>query len=176
MTVLGLLLVLWLAAHPFPPAAAAAHAPSPEQVERLPDVSDPRVAKRLRCSACKAVVKEVHQRLQKLAKLRPSPKSFEVIEALEGVCPSMSQRYGLLLKSNQPTEEFSDNQQISKLQGNWINMYLETACGTLFDEYEDDMVDNFNKWRLWSIAEAQDYLCFGKAADCRNEAWLSDEL
>jgi len=121
--------------------------PAPqEQVDQLPDFSNPEIAKKLKCSACKCLTREIHDRLSALDKLRHgTPKHFEVAEKIEALCKIVNDEYGLLMRNNKPTLDFSRNAAISRLRGNWINTFLVNRCNEIVDEHENDIVKNYKK-------------------------------
>eukprot|EP01060_Flectonema_neradi_P030079 TRINITY_DN429_c5_g2_i1.p1 TRINITY_DN429_c5_g2~~TRINITY_DN429_c5_g2_i1.p1 ORF type:complete len:170 (+),score=35.24 TRINITY_DN429_c5_g2_i1:83-592(+) len=137
-----------------------------EQTEGLPDFGDKKVNKRLRCSACKCVVAEVKGALDAVSKLRHGkPKAYELEDKLDNLCRVMRDNYGLLRKNNKPTEIFSKNSAISRLQGNWINSYLETRCGEILSEYEDELLSSYSE----SLIDLTDLICRQGDSTCTEE-------
>eukprot|EP01059_Diplonema_ambulator_P021778 TRINITY_DN3623_c0_g1_i1.p1 TRINITY_DN3623_c0_g1~~TRINITY_DN3623_c0_g1_i1.p1 ORF type:complete len:190 (+),score=38.09 TRINITY_DN3623_c0_g1_i1:40-570(+) len=131
-------------------------AASDEQMEGMPDYGNPEDARKLKCSACKNVVLEVKEALDKLEALRHGVvKSYEIEDVLDSLCSKISVTYGILRKSNRPTTIFSRNKLISRLTGNWINSYIETRCGEILTDYEDDLITNY---RI-PLQELQDKIC-----------------
>ena len=98
---------------------------SEEQHEKLPDFGNPKIAKRLRCSACRGSAVEYHDALRELRAFRKKAKikDFEYTEALDPVCEKRASQYGLQLRSNFPTEKFSKDKAISRAQGNWAGKH-----------------------------------------------------
>eukprot|EP01064_Diplonema_japonicum_P009075 TRINITY_DN1653_c11_g1_i1.p1 TRINITY_DN1653_c11_g1~~TRINITY_DN1653_c11_g1_i1.p1 ORF type:complete len:208 (+),score=54.70 TRINITY_DN1653_c11_g1_i1:66-626(+) len=127
-----------------------------EQMEGMPDFGDKEVAGKLKCSACKNVVAEVKMALDALTELRHGkPKSFEVHDALDDMCRKISLNYGILRKNNKPTTTFSRNTAISRLTGNWINSYIETRCGEVLTDHDEDLALNYRR----TLPELQDMIC-----------------
>jgi hypothetical protein len=113
--------------------------PSEDEVNNIPDLTSNE--KELKCTSCRAIAREVHERLWKVSQLRHGhPKHFELVDVLDSVCFDMASSYGLLLKNNAPTTEFSRNDKISRYQGSWINTYLERRCGDVLHHFDDDLI------------------------------------
>eukprot|EP01062_Namystynia_karyoxenos_P027148 TRINITY_DN20922_c0_g1_i1.p1 TRINITY_DN20922_c0_g1~~TRINITY_DN20922_c0_g1_i1.p1 ORF type:complete len:215 (+),score=69.73 TRINITY_DN20922_c0_g1_i1:74-646(+) len=141
-----------------------------EQMDGIPDYGDKQVSKRLRCSACKCLAKELFDELRRVHKLRHGkPRSWEVEEVLEGICATLRNDYGLLRRNNKPTEEFSRNSAISRLTGNWINSYIESRCGELVSSYEDDIVQSYTNGEL---IDFQRLICSQRDGSCTEEHLL----
>ena len=137
-----------------------------EQTDGLPDFGDKAVNKRLRCSACKCVVSEVKTALETVSKLRHGkPKAYELEDKIDGLCRVMRDNYGLLRKNNKPTEIFSKNKAISRLQGNWINSYLETRCGEVLSDFEEEFLAQYSK----PVVELTDLICRQGDSTCTKE-------
>eukprot|EP01065_Artemidia_motanka_P036155 TRINITY_DN44061_c0_g1_i1.p1 TRINITY_DN44061_c0_g1~~TRINITY_DN44061_c0_g1_i1.p1 ORF type:complete len:213 (+),score=77.80 TRINITY_DN44061_c0_g1_i1:71-640(+) len=144
-----------------------------EQTDGLPDYGDPAVSKRLRCSACRCLTKEVHSELRRVDKLRHGkPRPWEIEEVLEKICSRLRNDYGLLRRNNRPTEEFSKNTAISRLTGNWINAYIESRCGELMGNYEDEITDTYKEGEL---IDFQRRICGELDGSC-TEAHLKKEM
>ena len=124
----------------------------------------------------KVITKEIWHRLIKLHKRFKQPKEYYVIEALENTCTQIRNDFGLLMRNNKPTQEFSSNKKISRMTGNWINSYIETHCGNIFSEYEEEIVEDFHEWIAMGEREAQGLMCLDKYARCQVDELNKDEL
>uniref|UniRef100_A0A7S0VMT4 DUF3456 domain-containing protein n=1 Tax=Hemiselmis tepida TaxID=464990 RepID=A0A7S0VMT4_9CRYP len=116
-----------------------------EQNQNLPDFGDPAVAKRLKCSACRASAVEMHEALAGLRKKRGKVKiqEYEYIEVMDAVCDGpVRTGYGIQLKNNLPTHKFSKDNLISRAKGNWAARYVSGICGDVYREHEEDMLEH----------------------------------
>uniref|UniRef100_A0A6U2FLR5 DUF3456 domain-containing protein n=1 Tax=Hemiselmis andersenii TaxID=464988 RepID=A0A6U2FLR5_HEMAN len=116
-----------------------------EQHLNLPDFSDPEVAKRLKCSACRASAVEMHEALAGLRKKRGKAKikEYEYTEVMDAVCDGpVRTGYGIQLKNNLPTNKFSKDDLISRAKGNWGSRYLSGICGDIYRDHEDDLMEH----------------------------------
>ena len=146
---------------------------SEEQVAQLPDYADPEVAKKLKCSACKCLTTEVYNRLTILSELRHGkPKTFEVIEVLEKMCKMIKSDYGLLMKNNKPTTDFSRNPAISRLSDGWINTFLENRCNEMLSDHDEDIVSSYQG----RLAAFQAFICREKSNACSLHQLNKQEL
>jgi hypothetical protein len=111
-----------------------------EKQEDIPDVNDPKIRPVLTCSACRAFAKEFYSAVQRVHTLRHgAPKSFELLDAVDRICKTIGEKWGLLLKNNKPTHEFSDNEAITRYKGSWIAHFLEDRCGQIMDTYDEEL-------------------------------------
>jgi hypothetical protein len=155
------------------PAPRPTYRPDEKELSKIPDLT--KNDKPLKCSSCRAVAREVHERLWRVSKLRHGhPKHVELVDVLDPVCAQMGASYGLLLKNNEPTTEFSRNEKISRYQGAWINTYLERRCGEIMDHYDDDLIRE--ALRHESLDAFRDRLCtkLEKTCQTRAEAVVED--
>jgi hypothetical protein len=137
-----------------------------EQLEQLPDYGDPKVNKALRCSSCNALAKEVYEKLVDLGKRRNGrPRQYEVAEVLEDICPTLRDEYGLLLKNNKPTTVFSRNKAITRMQGSWINSFIDTRCGELLSSHEEQMIEWYSKVK--DLEEFRELVCIKWEKTCQ---------
>ncbi|EKX35217.1 hypothetical protein GUITHDRAFT_118561 [Guillardia theta CCMP2712] len=113
-----------------------------EQHENLPDYGDPKVAARLKCSACRGSAVEFHDTLRELRERRKAAriKDYEYTEALDVVCESRVDEYGLQLRNNLPTQKFSKDKSIARAHGNWAGRYIKNLCGEMYSDHEEEIL------------------------------------
>lgn len=171
-----LMLLLWIQAANGAPETTTkrpTYRPSEDEVNKIPDVT--KNDKELKCNSCRAIAREIHERLWRVSRLRHGhPKHYELVDVLDPVCSEMGTSYGLLLKNNEPTTEFSRNEKISRYQGAWINTYLERRCGDVTYQYDDDLIRE--ALRHESLEAFRDVLCtkWEKSCASREEAVRED--
>eukprot|EP00759_Apiculatamorpha_spiralis_P012887 PhF_6_TR19739/c0_g1_i1/m.28805 len=150
------------------------HQADDAQVEQLPNYEDPIVQKKLACSACKSLTLEFQNKLLILRKLRHGkPKYYEVAAEIEGVCKSVKDQYGLLMKNNKPTMDFSKNPAISRLRGNWIDTFLENRCNELLDQHEEELLKSYHST---TVEEFRSLICRESAKLCSVHDLNKEEL
>jgi hypothetical protein len=121
-----------------------------EQLDNMPDTSDPQVQKDLKCSACKAASREAWEALWGLHRLRQGKiQEFEYDDLFDNHCKSIKSKYGLLMRNNKPTSELSRNTAISRVQGIWVGTMVEDACAELLDRFQDKMVQEYTTARVY---------------------------
>lgn len=150
--------------------------PSDDEVAKIPDLTDPLKSKALRCSSCRAVAREIHERVAAAYKLRHGkPTTFEIADALDPMCRGMATQYGLLMKNNEPTTEFSRNKAITRFQGSWINTFVERRCGEIVDALDDDLIPLAKK-HVESLGAFREAVCKEYEGSCksRDEAVIED--
>eukprot|EP01012_Entosiphon_sulcatum_P040443 TRINITY_DN54097_c0_g1_i1.p1 TRINITY_DN54097_c0_g1~~TRINITY_DN54097_c0_g1_i1.p1 ORF type:complete len:173 (+),score=40.57 TRINITY_DN54097_c0_g1_i1:22-540(+) len=157
-------------------SASSAHDPSQEQLDLLPDFGNPKVARKLKCSACKMIFNEVYDAFRGLYQYRKSPKEYEKLEVIENLCRNVKAEFGLLMRNNKPTNDFSKNKKISRLTGNWINSFIETRCGEIISQFEDELIEEFGSICAGDPAALHREYCTGKYADCSEKQLLKEEL
>eukprot|EP00960_Hanusia_phi_P050261 760103-Hanusia_phi.AAC.7 len=132
-----------------------------EQHEHLPDFGDPKVAAggcssrgrgddseqvaaRLKCSACRGSAVEFHDALRDLRGKRRGAriKDYEYTEALDAVCESSIDQYGLQLRNNLPTQKFSKDVSIARAHGNWAGRYIKNLCGAMYADHEEEILQH----------------------------------
>mmetsp|Transcript_27260 Transcript_27260/g.55671 ORF Transcript_27260/g.55671 Transcript_27260/m.55671 type:complete len:198 (+) Transcript_27260:13-606(+) len=116
-----------------------------EQHENLPDFGNPKIASRLKCSACRGSAVEVHDSLQALRTKRKKIKNIkehEYTELFETLCEDKIGAYGLQLRSNLPTQKFSKDASISRAQGNWAGRYILNICAELCSDHEEALIQH----------------------------------
>jgi hypothetical protein len=156
--------------------ASAAYRPKPEkrptyqareeQLDGLPDHGDPAVRVQLECSACKALVSQLYDDLSKLYDLRHSrPKHYEVVEVTEHMCARVRDSYGLLMRNNMATNEFSRDEAITRMKGSWINSFIEGRCGEILSHYEEPIIENFPRLRN-KLKDFQKLVCYKLDKKC----------
>ena len=146
-----------------------------EMIEGLPDYTDPVIGRKMKCSACKALVSEVYEKLIRIYKFRHGqPKSYELIEEMEGMCRTLKDEYGLLKRNNKATTEFSRNEAITRLKGAWINTFIEGRCGEILTTHEDAIAEHYAKVR--NVGELQQMVCVKWDRSCTREEAERDEL
>lgn len=150
-----------------------------EQIDNMPDTSNPTVQAELRCSTCKAVAREAWEALWGLHRLRQGAiKDFEFDDLFDTHCQNIKGKYGLLMRNNKPTNEISRNTAISRVQGIWVGTMVEDACAELLDRFQDRMIKEFP--RVGVYKDFQRLACStwrpkGKEV-CPEEALAQDEL
>jgi hypothetical protein len=141
LLIAALLLLLSVALPIDAAASGTVQRPSEVELSQIPDLTNPSQAKELKCSSCRSVAREVFDSISSVSKLRHGhPKHYELVDAVDKLCVDIGRSYGLLLKNNKPTTEFSKNAQITRYQGAWINTYLERRCGEILEHYDDDLL------------------------------------
>jgi hypothetical protein len=143
-----------------------------DQIDGLPDYMNPAVAKQLKCSACKVLMDELYDRLKAIHNDR-KPKMYEVVDVVEGVCADVRDNYGLLMRSNQATNEFSRNKAITRMKGAWINTYLEGRCGELMSHHEESIVEEFP--RVQAVEQLMQLVCWRLEQSCAHETAPTDD-
>eukprot|EP00754_Rhynchopus_humris_P049598 Rhum_TRINITY_DN8486_c0_g2::Rhum_TRINITY_DN8486_c0_g2_i1::g.28166::m.28166 len=144
---------------------------SDTQLEGLADLGTSADRKRLECSVCKCVVRDLQADLKALHKLRRGkPKYYEVEDVLDGVCRRFVDRFGILRRNNKPANVFTSNKKISMMQGAWINAFFESRCGDLMDVIEDRMREDFLDYDVDALRAE---LCKEEASVC-TDAHLAD--
>ena len=129
-----------------------------EQIDNMPDTSNPAVMKELQCSACKAAAREAYEALWNLHTLRRgSVQEFEYDDMFDNHCQIIKRKYGLLMRKNKPTNELSRNTAISRVQGIWVGTMVEDACAELLDKYQDRMIKEYPNSHLYK--EFQQWAC-----------------
>lgn len=158
------------------PQKRATYAAREEQVEGLPDYNDPHVRTRLGCSACKALVEKVYEDLTKLYDLRHGrPRHFEVVEVTEHMCQRLRDEYGLLMRNNHATTDFSRDASITRMQGAWINTFIEGRCGEILSHFEEPIIHHFPKLR-GQLGELQKLVCYKLDKKCKAAEYTHEEL
>ena len=144
---------------------------SDTQLEGLADLGTSADRKRLECSVCKCVVRDLQAELKALHKLRRGkPKYYEVEDVLDGVCRRLVERFGILRRNNKPANVFTSNKKISMMQGAWINAFFESRCGDLMDVIEDRMREDYLDYDTGSLRAE---MCKEEASVC-TDAHLAD--
>ena len=148
------------------PEARPTYNARPEQIDGLPDHGDPAIRAQLQCSACKALTAQVYDDLTKLYELRHGrPKTYEVVEVTENMCARLRDEYGLLMRNNMATTEFSRDQAITRMKGAWINSFIEGRCGEILSHFEEAIVENFSKMR-GRVKDLQKLVCYKLDRHC----------
>lgn len=154
---------------------AALERPSDEQLSQVPDLTNPANAKELKCNSCRALAREVFEVLTPLIRLRHGhPKHYELVDAVDNLCASIGKNYGLLLKNNKPTTEFSKNAAITRYTGSWINTYLERRCGELMEHYDEDLLREV--LRTERLEHYRDVVCSKWEKSCTSTESVREDL
>lgn len=147
---------------------------APDAVQAtMPDYTIPKNKKILRCNGCKVIAEEIHQGLKALAeKNNNRPRRDQQSKFLEKVSTTMRTEYGLLMKNNMATFEFSKDEDISRIKGNWINVMLEEQCGSLVFDHEDEILAQYEKDKN-DFPSFQKYVCrkLVKTCEMKNETF-----
>ena len=115
--------------------------PSDEQMEEIPHPTDKAAKRALHCNSCHVLARETFLKLSALTKLRHGkPKHYELVDAVDALCREIGQAYGLLLKNNKPTMEFSKDARITRYTGSWITTFLERRCGEIMEAFDDELL------------------------------------
>ena len=88
------------------------------------------------------------------------------------MCKMIKSDYGLLMKNNKPTMDFSRNSAITRLRGNWINTFLENRCNELLSEHEEDITESYQG----GLAAFQTVICREKSKVCSVHQLNKQEL
>jgi len=110
-----------------------------EQFNRIPALTEPKSKKKYQCSSCKAFARELYGIVKPKLRGRPRLQEIEMADAIDPLCRQLGRQYGILMRNNFPTNEFSKNTAISRMSGSWITAYLENRCGELLERFEDDL-------------------------------------
>jgi len=142
-----------------------------EVIEGLPDHTNPVDSAALKCSSCKVLTTEVWERLHALAKKRNGrPVHHEQVDVIEDMCKAVKNQYGLLMRNNKPTTEFSKDPRYSTVKGQWIVPYLEGRCGKILASHEEQILEKYRHVRtlndfLKIICQRLDRSCQGEDFD-----------
>jgi hypothetical protein len=121
----------------------------------------------IKCNSCKALSQEIFERLEALFKLRhDKPKHYETVEVFERMCVDVRKEYGLLMRDNKPTWEFSRRTDVARMQGDWIGPYFEGRCGQLLAAHEEQIVEKFRHHR--DLTVMQNFLCKKMDHSCKD--------
>jgi hypothetical protein len=120
--------------------------PSEQLQETIPDHTNPKNKQKIKCSACKVIAEELYFGLTALAKKNNNrPRRDQQTDFFDKVCAKMKTDYGLLMRNNAATLEFSRDADISRIKGSWVNFRLEEHCLSLLDQDEDEILEEFKK-------------------------------
>jgi hypothetical protein len=137
-----------------------------KELKSLPDFGKPPVYRKLRCTACRASVIELHEGLVELQRRKGGQKyvkEYDRLEMIEAVCfdsklSNAAQKkdfkrkglplfplkaWGLQRRNNEATTDFSRDVAISRIQGNWVNNFLTNMCGEIIGEYDEELFHGF---------------------------------
>lgn len=147
---------------------------APENVRAsVPEYTKPANKKIIKCNACKAIAEEMHRGLTALAQRNNNrPRRDQQSTFLEKLSGVMKTDYGLLMKNNVATFEFSRDEDISRIKGNWVNVLLEEQCGSLVVDYEDEILARYEKDKN-DFPAFQEYVCrkLVKTCEKKNESF-----
>ncbi len=145
------------------------HYYAPPQVhEHMPDHTDPKNKPALACSSCKVLTEEVWTRLHALAKRHNGrPRMHAQVEVIEAMCEEVKHEYGLVMRRNKPTLEFSRDETISRIKGAWIGPYLEGRCGKILAQHEEQILEKYRQVR--NLGEFQQSICQRLDKSCHGE-------
>ncbi|KAK3284582.1 hypothetical protein CYMTET_7776 [Cymbomonas tetramitiformis] len=99
---------------------------------------DPERKQDLKCTGCAYAVYELQKAFQK------ESHPDERLDLGYDVCDNINQVYGLRLKDDVPVAEFTRDPVNQKMKGPTIGNFLLNPCMTLLDNYEEDVMNNFN--------------------------------
>lgn len=151
------------------------YAPDVKIHNEMPDHTDPQNKKRLQCSSCKVLTQEFWERLHALSERNNGrPRRDQQMDVLESMCNEVKIDYGLVMRNNKPTLEFSREDAISRLKGSWVNVYLETRCGNLVSNHDEVILDKHKT--LKNLAEFQQFICQTLDKSCLNEKFVNADL
>ena len=54
----------------------------------------------------------------------------------------------------------------NRISGSWINTYLESRCGEVLTELEEDFIADFSKWATLPTLQIKANICIGKLKWC----------
>ena len=146
-----------------------------DQLEQLPDIENPVVMRELACSSCRALTQELYLQMMEVHKKKDGrPRTSDLIDVVEGICPYLADEYGLLLKNNKPTTIFSKNKAITRMQGNWINNFILNRCSEIFSLHEDDILKQYAKVK--DLEAFQSLVCIDWQKKCKKVELTRDEL
>ena len=139
-------------------------------LELLPNIEDHAVMKKLRCSSCLQLSKQLWTKFQTVysnAETTPrqavkvgygggvkAPIHAELVRVIDGLCLELNNVYGLVMRDGESTTEVSDDKSQELLQGLWLNDFMKKRCAQLMVHHEDriiekhpeaDKLDHFSK-------------------------------
>lgn len=152
------------------------HYYAPEQVHKdMPDHTDPKNKPALACSSCKVLTEEVWQRLHALAKRHGGkPRMHAQVDAIEKMCNEVKHEYGLVMRKNKPTLEFSRDETISRVRGGFINLYIEGRCGKILAQHEEQILEKYRQVR--DLGEFQASICQRLDKSCLSEKFTKTPI
>ena len=139
-------------------------------VDLLPNIADHAVMKKLRCSSCLQLSKQLWNKFQTVystASTTPkqalkvgygggvkAPIHAELVRVIDSMCLELNNVYGLVVRDGETTTEVSDDKTLELLQGIWLNDFMKKRCAQLMVHHEDrivekhpeaDTIDHFSK-------------------------------
>ncbi len=92
------------------------------------------------------------------------------VELIEHMCEEVKHEYGLVMRRNKPTLEFSRDESISRLKGAWINLYIEGRCGKILAQHEEQILEKYRQVR--NLGEFQEWICKRLDKSCHSEVFV----
>eukprot|EP00286_Rhodomonas_abbreviata_P025101 CAMPEP_0181312382 /NCGR_PEP_ID=MMETSP1101-20121128/13665_1 /TAXON_ID=46948 /ORGANISM="Rhodomonas abbreviata, Strain Caron Lab Isolate" /LENGTH=161 /DNA_ID=CAMNT_0023419225 /DNA_START=101 /DNA_END=586 /DNA_ORIENTATION=+ len=114
-----------------------------QQEQKLPDMSDAKTMRTLKCGVCQASVLEMAyginmQETEKGRKL----SEIETVEVMEQMCVTKLDRYGLVLdKDGNPTPQWSNDDSVLRAKGGWVTRLAQNTCSDVYNEYEEYLLE-----------------------------------
>ena len=164
------------ARRPHPQHHETHHYGASEEIHaEMPDHTLPKNKKALECSSCKVLTEEVWTRLHALSKkMNGRPRHSQQVDLIEDMCVDVKREYGLLMRNNKPTLEFSRDEALTRLRGSWINIYLEGRCGKILAQHEEQILERYKKVR--DLAEFQAAICQKIDRSCLQEKFIEKKI
>ena len=148
-----------------------------DQFDQMPDVGNRKVMRALRCSSCNQLTTEIYTQLVELTEKKKKagrrPKSYEIAEVTEVICPTLRDEYGLVLKNKKPTNIFSKDKALTRMTGAWVNSFIDTRCGEMLDAWEDQIIEEYES--VTSVDDMKRLVCIKWEKTCKEEE-IIDEL
>jgi len=177
-------------------SVCTAYSPTDQDLDAMPDFGKPNILRELRCSACHASVIEIFEAMTSLdeRKGKKFVKEYDHIEVMEAVCydPKLASTriterfkrrdlpvfplsaWGLQRRNNKPTTMFSRDTTISRVQGNWIGIFLTNMCNEIIGEHDEAILKGYVKDNK-SVHELANYVCGKKVLNTCDKALLGTE-
>merc|ERR1719329_332851 len=106
-----------------------------EQESALPDTSDPKKMKEMKCGVCQATVMEMAYAINRqVAEKGRKLREVEVVEVLDKICVQNMDKYGLVLdQDGQPTSKWSNDDRQLRAKGGWVTRMATDTCSDVYN-------------------------------------------
>lgn len=114
--------------------------------KHMPDPSDPDNLSQLRCSACAAVVHELHDKFTAIsaeahAKGYKHAKDYEFVDAMDETCKTINKEWGLQVEGDSVSLNFRPK-SVAKYQirTGWVGSMIRDRCAEITDTYDQQLI------------------------------------